>query len=117
MADVVDLFVSEQSRHCGALYLLFCDEQNRVALPMVFDDVDVGQPEDCRERLVPILAMVGQRLPGGSVVAALGRRGLPRVTAVDLEWMAGVRDACERVQTRLLGFYVAVPDGILNGMP
>lgn len=117
MADVVDLFVSEQSRHCGALYLLFCDEQDRVTVPMVFDDVDVGQPKDCQQRLVPILEMAGQRLPGGSVVAALGRPGLSRVTATDLEWMAGVRGACERVSMRLLGFYVAVPDGILNGTP
>lgn len=112
MADVVDLFVLDSCRRAGALYVLMCDGEDRVVAPVAVDDVPAERPEDCSVLLWPFLEVMRER-PGGGLLLALGRAGTPHLTQLDREWGDAAVKTCARVGVRLLGLYVATPDGVL----
>ena len=113
MADVVDLFVSERCRLAGTFYLLLCDGQDRVALPVAVDDIQTERPEDCEVLLWPFLEVMRSK-PDGGLLLALGRPGPAHLTDLDRQWREAAVHACARVGVRLLGLYVATPEGVLH---
>jgi hypothetical protein len=111
--DVVDLLVTQANRHDGAFYILICDDQDRLRVPVAIDEIDPDQPEDCAPLLRPFLEAM-QAGPGGGVLLALGRPGSSEVTEVDREWARVAVRACEQAGGRFLGLYVAGPGGVLR---
>jgi len=110
-ADVVDLILGVEERRNGALALMVCDEADRGVQPVVLSDVPPeAPPVDARNLLDLLLPMVGET--EGSVLVARGRRRGVTPTDNDRAWHQETIDACARHRVRLLGFYLASPDGI-----
>lgn len=111
VADVLDLVVSEQSRHRGALYLLLCDDADRLAVPVAIDALRGVQSLQQRVELVStFLDVAGQAGPLGSVLAAVARTGGLSTTADDRSWARAVAVATAG-RARLLGVHVVTPRG------
>ncbi|MFC0623871.1 hypothetical protein [Kribbella deserti] len=115
-ADIVDLFVTEEGRREGTLYLLFCDGQNRVRAPMAIGNIGAKRPEEFGLLLRPLFELVRQTRPEAGLLMALARTGLPDVTPVDRAWADAARRLCEQVAMPLLGFYIAVPERVVDAM-
>lgn len=111
--DVVDLFISEADRAAGVVSVLLCDEQDRLLAPVAVSlDGYPGGPADVGILMKPFILALNAR-PGGACLVALGRRG-PLESPTDDEWALHVAQACEESGVRLLGFYVATPEGVLQ---
>jgi hypothetical protein len=113
MADVVDLFVLDRCRRAGTLYVLMCDGEDRLRTPVAIDDVPPDRPEDCAVLLWPFLEVARER-QGHGLLIGLGRTGTPHLTQLDREWADAAAKACAGVDVRLLGLYVATPEGVLR---
>lgn len=114
-ADVVDLILGIEERRDGALALMVCDEADRGVQPVVLSDMPVEAPAaDARSLLDLLLPMVGET--GGAILVARGRRRGVTPTDHDRGWHQETIEACARHGVRLLGFYLASPDGI-EAMP
>ncbi|NYG05752.1 hypothetical protein BJ986_000239 [Phycicoccus badiiscoriae] len=114
-ADVVDLILGIEERRDGALALMVCDEADRGVQPVVLSDVPVDAPAaEARTLLDLLLPMVGET--GGAILVARGRRRGVMPTDHDRGWHQETIEACARHGVRLLGFYLASPDGI-EAMP
>lgn len=111
LTDVLDLVVSDRSRARGALYLLLCDTDDRLVLPVCIDDIaDAGGPEQRVELLRPMLSMIAQMEPTGGVLVAIARPGGLSATGDDRGWADALR-AATGGQMRLLGVHVVTADG------
>lgn len=110
-ADLVDLLLGIDERRGGVVGLMICDQSDRGVQPVVIGDVP---PEADFSRLVPFLELVLPMVAdnAGSVLVGRGRRRGLAPTDADREWHQGLIDACRRHGARLLGFYLATPDGV-----
>jgi len=110
--DALDLLVSEVSRRTGALYLLFCDEGERLVTPVEISPI-ADAPTRSAERaalLRPLLAEMGVGGPPVTVLVALARPGGLSVTEDDVAW-AQAASAAAAGAVRLLGVHLVTPDG------
>jgi hypothetical protein len=111
VADVLDLVVSPLSRSRGALYLLLCDDADRLLVPVAIDEVESEASSFQRVDLVArVLDMAAQTAPVGSLLAAVARPGGLSATADDESWAEAITVAADG-RTRLLGVHVITPDG------
>ena len=114
-ADVIDLILGLETRHGGGVALMVCDQQDRGVQPVVVSDIpDTAQATGLRELLDLLLPAVGEE--GGSVLVGRGRRRSLVPTDRDREWHQCAIEACQRHGVRLLGFYLATPQGV-EAMP
>lgn len=111
IANVLDLFVSLESRRNGCLLILICDEEHRPVQPIVIDRIPACPPADAIPFLAQVGATIGER-PGAGVLVALGRHRKLRVTANDLAWRATIERALSRY-VAVLGVHVITVDGTL----
>jgi hypothetical protein len=110
-ADVVDLILGIDQRRCGALALMLCDEGDRGVQPIVLSDLPPDSPAvEVRSLLDLLLPMVGEAK--GAILLGRGRRRGLMPTDNDRAWHQATIEACARHKVRLLGFYLASPDGV-----
>ena len=110
-ADVIDLILGIDERRSGALALMLCDEGDRGVQPIVLSDLPPGSPAvEIRSLLDLLLPMVGEA--NGAILLGRGRRRGLMPTDNDRAWHQTTIEACARHQVRLLGFYLASPDGV-----
>lgn len=110
-SDVIDLILGIDERRSGALALLLCDEGDRGVQPIVLSDLPPGAPAvEVRSLLDLLLPMVGEA--HGAILLGRGRRRGLTPTDNDRAWHQATIEACSRHQVRLLGFYLASPDGV-----
>ena len=111
VADVLDLVVSRLSRDRGALYLLLCDDADRLLVPVAVDEVEREQtPRQRADLVATVLDLAAQTAPVGSLLAAIARPGGLSVTADDQSWADAVAVGVAG-RTRLLGVHLVTPDG------
>jgi hypothetical protein len=68
VADVLDLLVSPPSRRRGALYLLLCDDADRLPVPVAIDEVESEASSLQRvDLVVRVLDLAAQTAPVGPV--------------------------------------------------
>lgn len=109
--DVIDLILGIEDRRAGALAIMVCDDLDRGVQPLVLSDLPHDQGTDpLREVLELLLPTVGKE--HGAVLIARGRRRGTLPTDDDRAWHQTAIDACSQHSVRLLGFYLATPDGI-----
>jgi hypothetical protein len=109
--DVIDLILDLDQRRGGALALMLCDEADRGVQPIVLSDLSADAPaEELRSLLDLLLPMIGE--DHGSVLVGRGRRRGLLPTDNDRVWHQETIEACRRHGVRLLGFYLATPDGV-----
>lgn len=109
--DVIDLIVSEESRHYGSLGVMMCDERDRGINPILFSDqeelVDLAGVTQLLRLVLPLVAEID-----GAVLLGRGRpRGLI-ADDTDRAWHQRAIDLCVEHGVRLLGFHVATRDGV-----
>ncbi|TPG12527.1 hypothetical protein [Pedococcus bigeumensis] len=110
-ADVVDLILGIDERRSGALALMLCDEGDRGVQPIVLSDLPPEAPAvEVRSLLDLLLPMVGEA--NGAILLGRGRRRGLMPTDNDRAWHQATIEACSRHKVRLLGFYLASPDGV-----
>ena len=110
-ADVIDLILGIDERRSGALALMLCDEADRGVQPIVLSDLPPEAPAvEVRSLLDLLLPMVGET--SGAILLGRGRRRGLMPTDNDRAWHQATIEACARHKVRLLGFYLASPDGV-----
>lgn len=110
LADVLDLVVTSRSRDRGALYVLLCDDADRLLQPIAVDDVPPApEPAECDRVLQAVLGPVADLVPHGSFLVAVARPGGLSVTPADDGWAESARRV--RGPWRLLGVHVVTADG------
>lgn len=111
-ADVLDLVVNDADRRRGALCVLFCRSDHRLAQPCVVGDLErLPRDQTPHDVLAPIVAALCDTDPDGSMVLGLARpRGL-RITDDDREWHQAAIDLC-RGRVRLLSAHRVTLDGV-----
>lgn len=110
IADVLDLFVTTDSRYDGAVYLFLCDAQDRLMAPVSIDGSHVPTGADRVSTLSGLLQALAEHEPDAGVLVAIARPGGLSATDDDRDWAeAANRAATGRV--RLLGVHVVTPDG------
>ncbi|HEX2704125.1 MAG TPA: hypothetical protein VHM65_00050 [Candidatus Lustribacter sp.] len=111
VADVLDLFVSEQARATGALCLLLCDEADRLLQPCTVGDLPHDLSVDERRlALRPFAQALGGSPRRGGILVAVGRDGADLVTASDIAWREAAESELREWDVRLLGVYVVTPN-------
>ncbi|GAA1396429.1 hypothetical protein [Luteococcus peritonei] len=113
LAAVVDRTLPVSDRTAGSLLLLLCDQDCRLLLPMLVDDVPLGcgrqEQEGTADRLAWITA---QSVPGGAVALAVGRPGQPVPTLWERDWRRALALATRRHGLRDLGCLLATEQGV-----
>ncbi|WP_457253087.1 hypothetical protein [Pedococcus sp. P5_B7] len=110
-SNVIDLILDLDQRRGGALALMLCDEADRGVQPIVLSDLPSDAPAtDLRSVLDLLLPMIGA--DHGAVLVGRGRRRGLMPTDNDRAWHQETVEACRRHGVRLLGFYLASPDGV-----
>ncbi len=110
-ADVIDLILGIEERRSGALALMLCDEGDRGVQPIVLSDLPPeASAAEVRSLLDLLLPMVGETR--GAILLGRGRRRGLLPTDNDRAWHQTTIEACARHRVRLLGFYLASPDGV-----
>ena len=110
-SDIIDLILDLDQRRGGALALMLCDEADRGVQPIVLSDLPSDAPAtDLRSVLDLLLPMIGEA--HGAVLVGRGRRRGLMPTDDDRAWHQEAVEACRRHGVRLLGFYLASPDGV-----
>jgi hypothetical protein len=114
-ADVIDLVLGLEVRHGGSVALMICDSLDRGLQPVVVSDIpDSADATALRDLLDLLLPMVGE--DHGAVLVGRGRSRSLVPTDRDREWHQCTIEACSRHGVRLLGFYLATPQGV-EAMP
>ena len=114
-SDVIDLILDLDQRRGGALALMLCDQADRGLQPIVLSDLPPDAPAtELRALLDLLLPMVGE--DDGAVLIGRGRRRGLAPSDTDRAWHQEALEACQRHGVRLLGFYLASPDGV-ESMP
>jgi hypothetical protein len=109
VADVLDLCVPFPDREAGAICVLLCDDEDRLAQPMVIGDIGDPSAEDRLQFLYGIFGMVRQLMPYGSVLLAIARKDGLSLTPDDELWARSAVVAAEGY--RLLGIHVVTMHG------
>lgn len=110
-AGVIDLILGIDERRSGALALMVCDDEDRGVQPIVLSDLPPDSPAVALRSLLDLLLpMVGET--NGAILLGRGRRRGLMPTDNDRAWHQVTIEACARHRVRLLGFYLAAPDGV-----
>jgi hypothetical protein len=110
-ADVIDLILGIDERRSGALALMLCDDADRGVQPIVLSDLPPESPATAVRTLLDLLLpIVGEN--HGAIMLGRGRRRGLTPTDNDRAWHQATIEACARHGVRLLGFYLASPDGV-----
>jgi hypothetical protein len=113
VADVLDLVVTGVSRAEGAVYVLLCRPDDRLAQPCAVTDLDAERVEHThREILQPFAALMRDTDPHGSILVAIARPGPLVVDDDDRAWHQAAIDVCVD-GPRLLGVHVVTEQGSL----
>lgn len=113
--EVVDLFVTDEHRRDGVLYVFICDEKGRLRLPVAVDEIDPAVAQDCALILRPFFAVLRTR--PGVLLLALGRPGPSGLTAEDRQWEEVARRTCEEAGVGLIALYVATEEEVVEVTP
>ena len=114
MADVLDLFVSNQARYDGALVFLLCDESRRLKAPVQVDDVDVSPGPDSELMLANLVTAIMQAGDGRlSALVGIARPGRLRIFPGDVAWADRIEHAC-RDRVPIMGIHLMTPRGSLR---
>lgn len=108
LPDMLDLVVSEQDRHRGALVVLLCDDQDRLRAPVVLGELPDELTEEERVRALALfVTATGGR---GSVLVAVARADGLGLRPGDAVWRRAAERACQG-GPRLLGVHVVTLNG------
>lgn len=95
--DALDLLVTEQARHDGALCIFLCDPSDRLMQPCQIDDL-AGIPrelDDDRALVFEPFVRALEDLPAGcGLLVAIARRDGLSITADDVRWRDALVRAC-----------------------
>ena len=108
-ADVLDLCVPFRDREAGAICVLLCDDEDRLAQPMVIGEIGHPSAEDRLLFMHNIFEMARQLLPYGSVLLAIARADGLSLTPDDELWARSAVTAADGY--RLLGIHVVTMHG------
>lgn len=109
IANVLDIFVSMQTRRNGGLLVLVCDPLRCPVQPILVEDFDSRPPDDGEQALKNMASAIAEALPGATVLCAIARRGGLSITADDRAWRTAITRAFADVP--LIGVHVVTPDG------
>lgn len=109
VADVLDLCVPFRDREAGAICILLCDGEDRLAQPMVIGEIGRPSADDRVHFMHNIFEMARQLLPDGSVLLAIARADGLSLTPDDELWARSAVVAAEGY--RLLGVHVVTMHG------
>jgi len=111
-ADVLDLFVPDQMREQGAIYLLLCDQDDRLLQPCAVETVPEEGADVSRESFfAPFIEVLTRLTPAGAVLVALARPEGLSLTSSDREWQAAAYAVCSAASVRLLGVHLLTLHG------
>jgi hypothetical protein len=108
-ADVLELCVPFPDREAGALCVLLCDDEDRLAQPMVIGEIGHPSAEDRLQFMVGIFGMARQLIPYGSLLIAIARADGLSLTPDDVLWARSALAAADGY--RLLGIHVVTMHG------
>jgi hypothetical protein len=112
LSHVLDVACTPMGAPDDTLWVLFCDEADRLLAPIAIDTL-ADAPGDSAERarmLGNLMAGLADIDPSGSVLVARARVGGLSATDDDICWADAATRACaDRV--RLLGVHLVTPDG------
>jgi hypothetical protein len=109
IADVLDLCIPFPDREAGAIGVLLCDGEDRLAQPMVI--AEIGHPS-AEERLLflhNIFEVARQLFPYGSVLLGVAREDGLSLTPDDELWARSAVSASDGY--RILGVHVVTMHG------
>lgn len=111
VADVLDLLVSPVARRRAALYLLLCDDTDRLLVPIAIDELESEQtPRQRADLVATVIDLSARTAPVGALLAAVVRPGGLSSSDDDQSWAEAVATAAGG-RTRLLGVHLVTPDG------
>jgi hypothetical protein len=109
VADVLDLCVPFPDREAGAVCVLLCDDEDRLAQPMVIGEIGHPSAEDRLQFMHTIFAMARELMPYGSLLFAIARADGLSVTTDDQLWARCAAIASDGY--RLLGIHIVTMHG------
>jgi len=109
IADVLDLCVPFPDREAGALCVLLCDDEDRLAQPMVIGEVGQPSAEERLHMLSNMFLVARELMPYGSVLLAIARADGLSLTPDDELWARSAVIAADGY--RLLGVHVVTMHG------
>ena len=109
IADVLDLCVPFPDREAGALCVLLCDEQDRLAQPMVIGEIGRPSADERLQMLGNMFLIARELMPSGSVLLAVAREDGLSLTPDDELWATTAAVAAD--DYRLLGVHVVTMHG------
>ena len=109
VADVLDLCVPFPDREAGAICVLLCDDEDRLAQPMVIGEIGHPSADDRLQFMHNIFGMARQLMPYGSVLLAIARADGLSLTPDDELWARSAVVAADGY--RLLGIHVVTMHG------
>jgi hypothetical protein len=111
--DVVDLVVTDRDRERGALYILLCDEGDRLLQPCAVTDLGSGCEPD-PQLIEPFAKALVCQCPDGGLVVVVARGGVPAPRETDVRWARAAEAICASWDARLLAAAVATPAGVFR---
>ena len=109
VADVLDLCVPFPDREAGALCVLLCDYEDRLAQPMVIGEIGHPSADERLQMLSNMFLVARELLPYGSVLLAVARADGLSLTPDDELWARAAVAAADGY--RLLGVHVVTMHG------
>ena len=109
ITDVLDLCVPFPDREAGALCVLLCDEQDRLAQPMVIGEIGRPSADERLQMLGNMFLIARELMPSGSVLLAVAREDGLSLTPDDELWARSAASAAGGY--RLLGVHVVTMHG------
>ncbi len=111
-ADVLDLFVPDDMRQRGAIYLLLCDSEDRLVQPCAVETLPKQSADLPREPFfAPFVEVLTGLTSGGAILVALARPDGLSVTDSDREWQNAGYAVCSAAGVRLLGVHLLTRHG------
>ena len=105
--DAVDLLASEADRRAGAMYVLLCEPDGRLAQPCVITDLD-----DTAYRNKGAVFAPFTHFPDLGLVVIIARPGRVQTVDADREWHEAAARVCRDAGMPLLAVAVATPRAI-----
>ena len=105
--DAVDLLASEADRRAGAIYVLLCEPDGRLAQPCVITDLGDTAYQNKAAVFAPFT-----HFPDLGLVVIIARPGRVQTVDADREWPEAPARVCREAGMPLLAVAVATPRAI-----